>query len=162
MIIVEGPDGAGKSTFIKRLRDQSIFVTVALGGPTALPEEMRQVLGLFRQLEKQACPIVWDRHPLISEKIYSELLDRPCLLPPEATLNPSVLIVYCRPPDPIIWENVQSGRHLKGVRERVGAMVDLYDEAMKNIDHLRYDYTDTTDSGLETIASCLERLNENR
>lgn len=146
-LIIEGPDGAGKSTLIKQLRKYRPFITVALGGPVPTLETMVKVLQTYARLTQHAeVPIVFDRNPLISEPIYSHLLDRPSMLPDLFETTAPVLafpypIVYCRPPRSVICDNIMKNEQLPGVVERIGTLIRSYDDLMATISHRRYDYT---------------------
>jgi hypothetical protein len=114
-IIVEGPDGAGKSTLVKRLVDTGLFcqyprASDSTKGPvTELGEWVRKA-----GLDMITCaPAVFDRHPLISEPIYGPIC-RGAMRPMFdnvgwlhrhiADLTLCALVIWCLPP----FEEVQS------------------------------------------------------
>lgn len=146
MIIIEGPDGAGKSTLIRRMRKQRDFITVALGGPVKDVLTMnRAVLTLDALSVTSYLPIVCDRHPIISEPIYGPILRGSSMLPPGARLSPADRVIYCRPSITTIFEGFKGRDQLEGVAERLKRIISLYDEAMSRMSHLRYNWTDPSD-----------------
>lgn len=75
-IIIEGPDGSGKSTLIKQLVELTGFHVIPGQGPEKYPHEMNHrayqynKLARFRQAYS-APPHIYDRHPCVSHPIYS-------------------------------------------------------------------------------------------
>jgi thymidylate kinase len=159
IVIVEGPDGSGKTTLIRRLREgsQRYFVTVSFSGPPKRVWQIQSVLHWIEQSIYLDVPIICDRFPLISESIYGPILRGKNLLDETEDSNLRAAteiirrvtkIIYCRPPIPIIRENVVHSTipHLLGVLENLNKIVEQYDELM---DLLRdettietYDFTD--------------------
>lgn len=117
MIIVEGPDGAGKTTLIKYLVEK-LELPVA---PRVVSKDAEAMVDLKKWVEDNVSggwqPTIFDRHRLISEPIYGPIL-RPRLeegftdvgwfyeqLRRFYRANPT--IIYCLPPFRQVWENVQ-------------------------------------------------------
>lgn len=150
MIIIEGPDGAGKSTLIKQLRRKHDFMTVALGGPVKGVDGMTAALIMFNRLREMeggwGLDVVADRHPTVSEPIYSKFMDRPNLLQGWYERGDDV-IIYCRPQLSIIKQNLNSHPQLEGVVPRIAELVNAYDEFFGGVEHVLYNYmTMSTDS----------------
>lgn len=76
MIIVEGPDGGGKSTLVKRLSAE-LSLPVA---PKVVASDTTPVVDLRRWTEENVYqgfqPVIFDRHRLISEPIYGPAMRR--------------------------------------------------------------------------------------
>lgn len=167
-IIVEGPDGAGKSTFIKGLMDRHPdferaprFATSEDGPMEALRDRVDADLG--RKIDEPGRVIIYDRHPLISELIYSPALGRPLAYGfddlnwlADALVTWRCIphrVVYCMPPRDHVIKNVFNSHagtsdHQRGVRRMIAHIYDLYlarvalDEANPQVPVMVRDYTD--------------------
>ena len=69
MIIIEGPDGAGKSTLAKKLSKKLDKKVLHTGGPSSTLEEL---IGRVKIIEANPDCIV-DRFPYLSEIIYRKM-----------------------------------------------------------------------------------------
>lgn len=118
MIIVEGPDGSGKSTLIKRLVDHW-HLPVA---DRVVGKDTKATLDVAAWTEDNVLrgwqPIIFDRHRLISEPIYGPLLrgmdqDPHFLLPVWVSVQlqrfyeSQPLIIFCLPPLEQVYHNVR-------------------------------------------------------
>lgn len=97
MIIVEGPDGGGKSTLVKMLTEGVPWSIDIGGGPAKSKEEIESRIIRFIH---RGPYWIYDRFPIISECIYGPIFGRPPHITPThlamlASLN--ALIIYCRP-----------------------------------------------------------------
>lgn len=150
MIIIEGPDGAGKSTLIRRLQDENPELQLApractsLGGPLhgdALLEWLRDYGAMYGY--------IYDRHPCISGAVYGAVRADP----PDASLrgrlngliweiHENARVIYCRPPRHEIVKAVNDTAQLEGVSRQIHSIIDTYDAVMGvMIPHERYDWT---------------------
>lgn len=142
-VIVEGPDGSGKSGMVERLtRDLSLRVhpraSTSLGGPIADITSWHNIV--LEQLETPAYaehygPFVFDRHPLISERRYAHnvrgvapqgMYANPMWVTEQlARLAPHAVMVWCLPPRSHVLGNVNRNAHeqMPGVVEGI---VNLY------------------------------------
>lgn len=117
MIVVEGPDGAGKTTLIQMLR-QKTGLDVA---PRVVSKQAEAMTDLKKWTEDNVAkgwqPLIFDRHRLISEPIYGPTL-RPKLEPGFDDVGwfynqlykfyaVQPVLIYCLPPLQQVWENVQ-------------------------------------------------------
>lgn len=109
MIILEGPDGSGKSSLLKKLTKRfelpihNRFCTSEKG---PIPHLFREVYDDLRVWNEQPCSI-FDRHSLISEYIYS-LTTRDAEIDPQFLTSvastmltkfaESSLVIMCLPP----------------------------------------------------------------
>lgn len=116
MIVVEGPDGAGKTTLISRLSDE-LQLEVA---PRVVSKDAEAMVNLKQWTEDNVRegfqPRIFDRHRLISEPIYGPVLrdapepgfDDPYwfrgMMAEFYALEP--IVIYCLPPWPVVWKNI--------------------------------------------------------
>lgn len=150
-IIVEGPDGSGKSTLVRRMTLPSTASTLKLelmpractseGGPV---DELAQwtIDDLGRSSEGRL--ELHDRYPLFSEMIYG-----PITRGKLATLfdtewhdlamsllrdNHQAVLVWCLPPRHMVIDNVldeDKAKHMEGVAEQIGDIWDAYQAMIK-------------------------------
>lgn len=146
MIILEGPDGAGKTTLKERLledldlRELPRACTSDNGPIDFLASWVQSNLGAKHQPNK-----IIDRHPLISEPIYGPLLrggfvdtkfeNTQWLWEQMSEIYAHHLIVYCLPPLAVCLENIERGHegtteHLQGVLVRGRAIWSQYHTRM--------------------------------
>lgn len=119
MIVVEGPDGAGKTTLISRLSDE-LSLEVA---PRVVSKDAEAMVDLKSWTEQNVRggfqPRIFDRHRLISEPIYGPVLrDAPepgfddphwfqSMMTEFYLADP--IVIYCLPPWQVVWNNIIKG-----------------------------------------------------
>lgn len=155
IVVVEGPDGAGKSTLIDNLRVQSKrhFVALRRSGPPDHPAEITSVINWINTMRDGLVPLICDRHPLISEPIYGMTLRGSNILSNVYSVEDlkSMFkyidrVIYCRPPDRTILSKMHENAQLKGVTEHIEKIIDLYDKTMMLLEEwgvrvIAYDWT---------------------
>lgn len=118
MIIVEGPDGAGKTTLISELVEET-GLQVA---PRVVSKDTEAMTDLVKWTEENTRAgfqaTIFDRHRLISEPIYGPILREqltPEFTDPEwfyhqlsALYHCNPFIIYCLPPFQTVMENILS------------------------------------------------------
>jgi len=133
-ILIEGPDGSGKSELFNKLTDSWGLPSAGHdGGPLRDAGEAWKRMAMFA-----ACsPAVRDRCPAISELVYSEALGREPVMDLEEALewlekfNP--FIIMCRPPQSVIMaQPVQEKAHKSAalvldIMEMRGDVINMYD-----------------------------------
>src|SRR5580692_3062319 len=156
IVVVEGPDGGGKSTLIDNLRlscDRH-YISLRRSGPPKFADEIHEVLGWIGRAKHLSVPLILDRHPLISEDIYGPILRGSSLLTHWYD-NEEVIaifkqtvdrVIYCRPPTNVIYNKLHANPQLKGVAEKIGEITQQYDFTMKLLEHwgvhvIWYDWT---------------------
>ena len=159
-IVVEGPDGSGKSTYIKQVLFNNRTPQVQHnGGP---PKSIEDLLTRISAIYSAPDGYVLDRWAPISEIVYGSVLRPMPLLPVHSLLEHidlhRPLIVYCRPPMTTLLANAtriiqlakekdhKPDEHTKQVIENQVAIVQEYDVLMRYLvsrkhNVLRYDYT---------------------
>lgn len=149
-IIIEGPDGAGKTftlyNFINTHVDYNFAprACTSIGGPLVGDE-------LIDYLREYGCVegMVYDRHPCISGLVYDAVFAREVqpsvareLQKTFQTILDRATVVYCRPPMEQIVNAVHQSPQMVGVRQGIYRIVDTYDSLMQGaIPHIRYDWT---------------------
>lgn len=137
MIVVEGPDGAGKSTMCWRLCEAfnlPLHERASHGRAGPVDNLFDWAYADVTTMADQ--PIaVYDRHPLLSEYVYgpivkSRLSDGFCSTTAHNLIRMmarSVIVVLCRPPNERLAASVSDDRDMPGVStniERIGAAYD--------------------------------------
>lgn len=149
-IIIEGPDGAGKTELLHAL-------LAKYPGYRAAPRACSSLGGplhggsMIEYLNRYGCldAYIYDRHPSISGAVYDAVLHR--TQPDSVGLHlqgclhwilENSKVIYCRPPMDVIVAAVHSEPQLAGVARNICQIVDMYDSLMANIiPHERYDWT---------------------
>lgn len=146
IVVVEGPDGAGKSTLIDNLRlsCEKHYVTLRRSGPPKDLEEIKCIVSWIERFHPSyPTPLIMDRHPFISEAIYGNLLRGQSLMQDYYQMHDIDMhfrghinrIIYCRPPSGIIHKKLHENPQLKGVVERIDEIIRMYDSTMRYINH---------------------------
>lgn len=150
MLIIEGPDGAGKSTLIHSLRLAYPTLKLApractsLAGPLS-GDDLITWLKRYGALDGY----IYDRHPCISGPVYDAVHANPT---EERTcpwiqgtfyeIQESARVIYCRPPRREIVRAVNESAQMGGVDRNIHRIIDTYDAIMASmIPHERYDWT---------------------
>lgn len=117
MIIVEGPDGSGKTTLIQALAEGT-GLPIA---PRVVGKDTEAMIDLVEWTETNTAQgyqnLLFDRHRLISEAIYGPILrDEPApkfdnaawlLAQRRALLDARPIFIFCLPPLAEVWKNVK-------------------------------------------------------
>lgn len=156
MIVIEGPDGAGKSTLIHRLLGQLPLRVLHGGGPPSSVAELRDRVWSSHQ----RYPVL-DRWAAISELVYGRVLRGETAIPEQELyaaierFNPT--IIYCRPPMDVLLSRLgnthrpekvyKSEEHCQEVISRYTKIVEAYDLLTQQLQELsiatvvHYDHT---------------------
>lgn len=150
MIVVEGPDGAGKSTLIKSLQIAHHGLTLAPRACTSLAGPLSGV-ELVRWLRTYGVMpgYVYDRHPCISGPVYDAVYADPVeewvggwVRGTLHELRESARVIYCRPPRREIIKSINENVQMEGVDRKIHQIIDTYDAIMGSmVPHERYDWT---------------------
>lgn len=131
MIIVEGMDNSGKSTLCNQLSYSFKLPVIHSPGPVDNPFPW-----VIEQLSREN-PIIYDRFPLISEKVYGPILRNKDLFggTEGAQLIYQLwkkypLIIYCRPPTDEILSFKDGRAQMEGVIEKARLLLIAYDKFM--------------------------------
>jgi hypothetical protein len=156
MLIIEGPDGSGKTTLAIFLHTLTRLPVHHAGGP---PRDKQEFLDRVDYIKNNKGGI-FDRFPPISEYVYGGLRSNPLFSDSELLdLQRSVekwIIVYCRPPLLVIKGNAlaqsaerphKNSNHLEMIKANILWIVEQYDAVFKHLESegdqliIRYDYT---------------------
>jgi hypothetical protein len=150
LIIVEGPDGSGKTTLIKKL-EKDLYLPIherfcnSDGSPTRNDPTWTQVTGERSELFYHAYtdtstldsqPIsIYDRHAMISEYVYGPMVRG--VLPPQfdspqasqmiKAIAKRSLLVLCKPPLDRLISSVRAQPQMDGVHDRTESIKAAYD-----------------------------------
>lgn len=174
MIIIEGPDNAGKSTLInfllENLGDRVVQATANKGPRDNLTDTVkdRVMYALMDAVASRGKPIVYDRL-FFSELVYSEALGRECKFNWEEQRHTTRVltaisppIVFCLPPRNTVVDGITANHQMEGVRAHIGEIYDKY-AALSNLARpgiTRYDFTRgpaAKDRVLRVVRTYLER-----
>lgn len=147
MIVLEGPDNAGKSTFARLLCDACGLHYSSAGPAPKTPDELQ--LCLNTQLMNASVKMVQDRLTCISQQVYNGSDDN---LQKYLDLMLQVehcIVIYCRPPDRILMDfsthkvkSYDTEESLSKIVANQHRYIERYDALMKTIPHKQYDWTD--------------------
>lgn len=167
-IIIEGPDGAGKTTLISHLREtfgleQAPRFSTSLGGP--VDDLIRRTWDDVLSWHQRTGAVIYDRHPLISELIYGPLVRGDVAAGFSGTtarylmqrLYREALIVLCLPPQDVVRANVHKDgeAQMPGVVQQIDTIWSLYRNLAVQWPTPRlvqYDYTQEQDDQLNSLS----------
>lgn len=150
LIVIEGPDGAGKSTLIEKLAKDFGYTVYRSGGPKDA-ETMVKVLREMAVLAfDKTTTYICDRAPWVSELIYSKALGRATVLPADAFLmcySFPQRIIYCSLEDSeTMLKNMsrefkahKPAEHTAGVIQSHENICRLYDNLIDEIENVGID-----------------------
>lgn len=152
MIILEGPEGSGKSYLAKQLAEATNLPVHHFGGPPKSAEQHARQLQKSMELLKH--PIIQDRSPWVSEPVYNVALlgNEHMVKWPHywsGVLLSKMKIIYCRPPDETIQLNLcgtskeyKTKDYEELIKKRSKVLIATYDLFMSKIKPwISYDWT---------------------
>jgi len=171
-VIVEGPDGSGKSTLVKALREIGMKpaprASNSIQGPVAdlMDWVIRDQQDMIARWDKH----VYDRHPLISEPIYGRIVrDNPAegfnnpswMVSRIAHLYVSTLVVWCMPPLYAVEENANltADNQMAGVVDHIEDLYMEYEKVKSDWagPAITYDYTIQNADNMVSLIKDLSR-----
>lgn len=144
MIILEGFDGAGKSTLATKLK----FPIKHAGGPPKTLEQLKK--NLMDQMLECGNKVILDRITCISHQVYGDNMFDPRLMAYLHSMMDckNTVLVYCRPPDHVLMDfskhevkDHDTEEHIEDLKRNMATYIDRYDQLMSKVTHVRYDYT---------------------
>lgn len=142
-ILVEGPDGQGKTTLVKDLCDFFSPQVIGIKYPLRA-RDLKEANNRIRHLmfsivkcqEKEI--LIWDRHLIVGERVYGPILRRKSIIPAVVldaittnfVLNPRNLLIFCMTinidPNDILPKENKSISMVKSIRENYARIVYEY------------------------------------
>lgn len=137
MLIVEGPDGAGKTTLIEAIQEHFGDIEVA---PRVVSKETKALVDLEQWVDTNLDGgfqyKIFDRHRLISQPIYGPIMGRTShgfdklswLGPRLARLYREVkpIIIYCLPDKSTVMHNIVKDPSNEVIAPRISSIYDAY------------------------------------
>lgn len=144
-IIIEGADGAGKSTLAKRISDLTGLDVVHMRG-----RDVMRFPFLYHTLDK--VDVIWDRH-FLSERIYSRFYDLPYRITQgqeallvQKCIDQDIKIIVCNPEEFKVTEDEDAD-----IKEEHDVLVKAYEDIIKEYDLVSVDPFKITDEELLKI-----------
>lgn len=143
MIILEGPDGGGKSTLAELLCETLGYAHLRSEGPEKYPGEINKRIERYFSDYGNKGDVIFDRHPCVSQIAYGIVHDQP---QPSNHLvsrfyRHKPLLIYCRP-DPANVRHTASGEwdtpeFQRGIQDNYTRLMKWYDNwAIWNANHI--------------------------
>jgi hypothetical protein len=141
-VVVEGPDGGGKTTLIRQLVERTGLAMAERASDSAqgpIDDIGRYIDNDLLHHDRE--PLIYDRYPLISELVYGPTIRGYMRFNPEEILDVKWLIdrldlfhhsfpvlIYCLPPWHCVSENVQSSKNeqMWGVKLNIRRIYEMY------------------------------------
>lgn len=145
MIILEGPDGSGKTTLGRRLSELH-------GIPMVKRDKQDAYLWSMSELSSWSLSglRIYDRFALVSEYIYGPLRRKGIQPEFELGYQPTEemmerfiqdsLIIYCRPPTQTIVRNVKETAQPQDIQPITLEVIKAYDNWFSHVPHKLFDY----------------------
>lgn len=144
IVVVEGPDNAGKTTLAQYLAKEmrAVFIKVERPKRAVDLKAYQHVLNIARSYSGV---VVTDRHVAISEPIYGPICRGGHDLQQgdiEICCSQLDAMIYCRPPDAVIMKTISERAQMEGVVENTSAIIEAYDQWYERVFHQtsRYDF----------------------
>lgn len=169
MIIVEGPDNAGKTTLCNTLsRELNKGIIHSPNHKDMMSSTEKWFEWIIQSLTHPSnAHIIYDRHPLISEQVYGPVLRRHNFFGDgrgaafyHLLLKSNPLIIYCKPPEENLMD-FGDREQLEGVIDNANLLAVAYDAFMHDLFHhelfngdvIKYDYTSNS---IEYVTEAIE------
>jgi len=151
IIIIEGPDGSGKTTLAQKLSKQTKYKIVHMSQPKT-EDEKKQMLGQYLQIIRLNKNLIFDRC-WYSEMAYGPVMRKESIISfidmyvlEEALAKAGAIIIYATGSKAALWQHCQKrGEDYVTARDDFNAICDNFDSIM-NVPHhipvVRYEYKD--------------------
>lgn len=138
VILLEGMDNTGKSTLFKRILAVAPRLTLTLASKDAgadTKKRMNTILAIANSVIHGSYEfnVLLDRVHVISEEIYGPVIRGSSTFGDcweeywQRFLELDPVVIYCRPPRDLIFENIEKRAQMEGVVDRGAALLKAYD-----------------------------------
>lgn len=138
-VILEGPDGGGKSTLAGHLSKLWNLRLQQGSGPPKKEGEIEQRLANYLKMDN----VIFDRHPSVSEPIYTRIRQQAVSLEFKALTNAfyqqNNLFIYCRSTSNArhVVKAGEDPKHIEALNANYDTLVQLYDQwALRYAHHI--------------------------
>lgn len=144
LVIVEGPDGAGKTRLCSELRKNLDTHTIFMYSNSKATTS-HQLIQQCKILTEASglLPVICDRYPWFSERIYGPILRGEIRMTLHIPADSK--IIYCRPPTEILHRCAKRTSQPVPIMDNYDQIISDYDKLMETIKVLfpvlYYDYT---------------------
>lgn len=135
IIVIEGPDNAGKTTLAMALAKKLKGLYLKTEKVPAQDEDLLRYRSILSVAKEYSKFIISDRIAAISEPIYGTICRGGHSLTSEnanALLEAVDVIIYCRPPVEAIMETLSTRPQMPGVVENTRSIIAAYDAVLMN------------------------------
>lgn len=152
IIVLEGPDNAGKTTLARKLRHQ--LTSVKYYHPGGKPDDSAHEAEFLNQqsaMFRSTIPHIIDRVTCISQQVYNPdpVLDHLRQQMAAEMIEAGVVVIYCRPPNEVLmdtanfsWRAEETEEHRQKIITRAHEFIERYDKVMTGIPCISYDWRD--------------------
>jgi hypothetical protein len=156
-IVLEGPDGGGKSTLGEYLAEVLGYTLQQGSGPPRTPDEFHARVDRYAEMDER----VFDRHPCVSQPIYGSLRADATLPTPEALdrfYAAKPYIIYCRSVDHTrhVVKPGEDPKHIAILTAKYNTLVGLYDAWALERAHMIYRIGDSMENLSRMLVELLE------
>jgi energy-coupling factor transporter ATP-binding protein EcfA2 len=154
MVIVEGPDGSGKSTLVQWLHEQlKDSKVVRWNDPPENEKQLGQNLMCSGIMMKYGDNVIQDRSPWVTDPIYKTVEIGSKNMGTWAHYQAKLIeiqpvLIYCRPPDSVITRHAKTGssppdnpKYLSWIGNNIEKLIFFYDQFFGSLRPLVYDWT---------------------
>lgn len=129
-IVLEGPDNAGKSTLASLISSALCRPIIVSEGREKFPGEVNERVTRYKEFKE----VVFDRHPVISQTVYSLVKPNtpvhPVLI--EEFYNTKPFLIYCRPlpqrkMEGHVVKDYDDPAYLAEIEQKYTALTEHYD-----------------------------------
>lgn len=151
-IVLEGPDGAGKTSLARRLQQVAPnLMYYHSGGAPSSDEQENEFIAHQVELAGRS-DVVIDRLTCISQQVYRDgRLWEPKLKRglEDVLMRDHTFIIYCRPstdhlmsPEKLNWRDVETEEYKQEVIRNQHKFIERYDKLFQTLPHIHYDFSD--------------------
>jgi len=152
-LILEGCDGAGKSTIVRDITNPDLCTYHAGGPPTSdieFLESFRHSIQYLDECNENNIIPIFDRCRPISEMVYGPIVRGQQYFRDDVLYSwldrMSPIIIYVNPGFDVIWERAKDmpvkdhkdDKHVKFIRENIHQVYEAYEHVMR---HMKHRYT---------------------